>query len=142
MQGTLRTCTDVLRDDMIEKIRTLVEQTCAAHGAQGQLDATFKYIALDNNSVETHLVARLGGDFLGKENVVWKKHPSMGVEDFFFLLKNRLGCFYHLGYGPASGEWHPLHSSKFTLNEDCLTLGVAMQVGVAVKALECPGRGQ
>jgi metal-dependent amidase/aminoacylase/carboxypeptidase family protein len=61
----------------------------------------------------------------------------MGVEDFSFFARERPSAFYHLGCGnEAKGITAPLHTSRFTIDEDCLVTGVAMQIGVALRLLE------
>lgn len=135
IQGTLRTANDQLRDEMIEKIRTLVVNTCAAHGAEGILEFSYGYGALVNSPDQVDLCAAAGEEFFGKEKVHWKEHPSLGVEDFSYFLNHRPGCFYHLGCGPKDG-WSPLHSSTFRLDEESLILGAALQSAIAIRALE------
>ena len=79
------------------------------------------------------IVAQAAAELLGPTSLVWKDKPSMGVEDFSFFIKETPGAFYHLGCGmPGNDKPAPLHNAGFYLNEDCLPVGVAMQVAAAL----------
>ncbi len=50
--------------------------------------------------------------------------PSMGSEDFAFLLRERPGCYVWLGNGPGEGNCM-LHSPHYDFNDDIIPLGIA-----------------
>jgi amidohydrolase len=135
--GTMRTTNDAIRDALIERARVIVEGVAASFGGSGSLEAKHGYVALINHDPSVDAVAAAAVELLGPGSVEWKEMPSMGAEDFSFFLKERPGAFYHLGCGnPAKGICAPLHSPLFDIDEDCLAIGVAMQVCVALKMLE------
>ncbi len=137
MRGTMRTADNGQRDRLVGILRELVENTARAHGGEGRLEVKYGYAALINEDAAVDLAARVGETLLGKENIRWKEKPSLGVEDFSFFLQKRPGCFYHLGCGPGGGgDFAPLHSPRFVMNEDCLPLGVALQTGITLTALD------
>ncbi len=137
MKGTIRTTDNGQRDRILERIRSLVENTARAHGGEGIVEYRYGYVALINEEKSVDLTVRVGEALLGKENINWKEKPSLGVEDFSFFLLERPGCFYHLGCGPdGGGDFEPLHSSRFVLNEKCLSIGIAMQLGISLTALD------
>ncbi|HPE88341.1 MAG TPA: M20 family metallopeptidase, partial [Spirochaetales bacterium] len=129
MRATLRTASDEVRDLLVDKARAIVEGVPAALGGSGSLGVAYGYAALVNDPDVVDVVAAAAEDILCPGNLEWKERPSMGVEDFSFFCKERPGAFYHLGCGNAGrGISAPLHSSTFDIDEDCLPLGVAMQV--------------
>ncbi len=142
MSATLRSTDDSVRDMLVGKARSMVEGISAANGGEGSLDVSYGYAALINHDEAVDLVSSAAQDVLGKDCVVWKEKPSMGVEDFSFFLKERMGAFYHLGCGGSCREPNaPLHSGKFSLDEDCLPLGVAIQVRTVLEFFGKPDRG-
>jgi len=137
MKSTLRTTSDATRDMLVGKARAIVESVSASFGGSGSVDVSYGYTALINDSGVVDVVAAAADDVLCPGCVDWKEKPSMGVEDFSFFCRERPGAFYHLGCGNAEkGITSPIHSSTFDIDEDCLPLGVAMQVAAALRLLE------
>jgi len=127
--ATLRTTSDAVRDALVDRARAVVEGVSTAFGGSGELEVSYGYASLVNHDEAVDIVARAANELLGPGSLVWKDKPSMGVEDFSFFIKETPGAFYHLGCGTAGiGNPAPLHSAGFMLDEDCLPVGVAMQV--------------
>jgi amidohydrolase len=135
MSATLRATSDQIRDLLLERVRSVVEGVSAAYGATGTLDVSYGYAALVNDDEAVEMVDRVSNALLGPGSLVWKEKPSMGVEDFSFFTRDAPGAFYHIGCAVPTGENAPLHSSRFVLNEDCLPVGAAMQVGLVLHAM-------
>jgi len=139
MRSTLRTTSDETRDMLVDRARAVVEGVSASFGGSGSVDVSYGYTALVNDPAVVDVIAAAADDILCPGSVDWKEKPSMGVEDFSFFCKARPGAFYHLGCGNAEkGITSPIHSSTFDIDEDCLPLGVAMQVAAALRLLEQP----
>lgn len=135
--ATLRATSDAVRDTLVERAKAIVEGISAAYGGSGNLEVSYGYKALINHDTAVDIVAAAADEVLGPGSLDWKDKPSMGVEDFSFFLKERPGAFYHLGCGnPEQGQRSPLHSATFNLDEDCLPLGVAMQVIATLRYLD------
>lgn len=136
MKATLRTTSDATRDLLVARARAIVENIAGSLGGTGSVDVSYGYTALVNDPAVVDVVAAAADDILGPGSVDWKEKPSMGVEDFSFFCRERPGAFYHLGCGnEARGITSPLHSPTFDIDEDCLPLGVAMQVASTLKLL-------
>jgi len=66
---------------------------------------------------------------LGEENIIRNPTPSMGGEDFSYMLEARPGCYVWLGIGPGKGEGGcMLHSSHYDFNDDVLPIGASYWV--------------
>jgi len=140
MRATLRTTSEATRDLLVEKVRALVENVPASFGGSGSLEVEYGYAALVNDPGVVDVVVETAEAMLGPGAVDWKEKPSMGVEDFSFFCRERPGAFYHLGCGnPEKGIGSALHTTTFDIDEDCLPLGVALQVACALRLL---GRGK
>ena len=137
MKSTLRTTSDATRDMLVDKARAIVQSIPASFGGSGSVDVSYGYTALVNDPDVVDVVVDAANDILCPGSVDWKEKPSMGVEDFSFFCRERPGAFYHLGCGNESkGIIAPIHSSTFDIDEDCLPLGVALQVASALRLLE------
>jgi metal-dependent amidase/aminoacylase/carboxypeptidase family protein len=136
MEATLRTTDDGIRDMLVDKARAVVMNVAVSFGGSGSVDVAYGYAALINDSAVVDIVAATAEGLLGPGSVVWKDKPSMGVEDFSYFLRERPGAFYHLGCGnQARGISATLHASNFDIDEDCLAVGVAMQVATTLRLL-------
>ena len=142
MRATLRTTNDEVRAALVARIRALVEDLPRTFGGTGEFEVSYGYEALVNHDAAVDAVEAVAAALLGPDRIVWKEKPSMGVEDFSFLVKAREGAFYHLGCGnPELGITAPLHSADFDIDEECLVYGAALQAGLALAFLEggtCP----
>jgi amidohydrolase len=137
MEATLRTTDDGVRDSLIGKVKAVVGNVAASFGGAGAVEVSYGYTSLVNDAAVVDLVAATARDVLGPDSVAWKDKPSMGVEDFSYFLKERPGAFYHLGCGNETrGISAALHASTFDIDEDCLPVGVAMQVAATLRLLE------
>ena len=67
---------------------------------------------------------RRGRALVGADHVVRDLEPSMGAEDFSFMLQTKPGAYLRIGQGTgASGS--ALHNSRYDFNDDILPLGSA-----------------
>ncbi|MDI3316911.1 MAG: amidohydrolase [Bacillota bacterium] len=136
MTGTVRTFDEVTREEVIRRMRALVEHLCAAAGASYDFEYNRGYPALTNHPQEARVLAEAARSVLGAENVDSRYPPNMGGEDFAYYLQRRPGAFLLLGAGPREGAGAPHHSPQFTIDEEALPLGVRILSGAALRLLE------
>jgi len=137
MTGTIRTTSPKIRNEIAQRVRAIVEGIPAALGGKGEVEIRPGYSALINHNQVVDLIEKEAKELLGDSAVLWKEKPSLGVEDFGFFLRERPGAFYHLGCGNKDkGIQAPLHSSAFDIDEDCLALGVALQIRASSRLLK------
>jgi metal-dependent amidase/aminoacylase/carboxypeptidase family protein len=65
---------------------------------------------------------------VGPEHVDRELDPSMGAEDFSFMLQNRPGAYLRIGQG--GGDNCFLHNARYDFNDDILPLGSALHAGL------------
>ena len=70
------------------------------------------------------IAAEVAESLVGPDNVVRDLPPSMGAEDFSFMLQVRPGAFARLGQGGAEGGCF-LHNSRYDFNDAVIPLGGA-----------------
>ena len=133
LRGTLRTANSEIRAMMEKRIAEVSENIAVAMGCTAEVTITHGYAALVNDADETARVKRVAESLFGAENVVEKPEPSMGGEDFSFFSDCAPGAFFHIGCVKGSDmPAPPLHSKDFILDEDCLVVGTAMHVALAM----------
>lgn len=137
LTGTLRTTDQKTREYAQEIIRRQVEHIAAAYGGRGEVVMKPGYSALINSDEIVDVLVETAAQIIGKEHIHWKPSPSMGAEDFSFFLEKAPGVFYHLGCAnKEAGITAPLHSRHFDLDENCLPLGVRLQIALTTALLE------
>ena len=129
ISGTLRTLDEETRQYSKDRISNLVNNVAAALGGQGLTSFNEGYQALINDDEVVDIIKENSEKLLGKENVEFKEFPSMGAEDFSYFLDEAKGAFFHLGCGnKAKGIRASIHTENFNIDEECLKVGVRLQV--------------
>jgi hippurate hydrolase len=73
---------------------------------------------------------------VGEDKVITHLEPSMGSEDFSFMLLERPGAYFRLGQGGAS-DGRFLHNACYDFNDEVLPLGAALFARLAERAMPC-----
>lgn len=136
ISGTLRTLDDETRKFAKQRIESIVKNTALAFGGEGAIDFQDGYQALINNDEVVDVIKDNAGKILGKENIVFKEFPSLGAEDFSYFSDVAKGAFFHLGCGNSEkGITSSIHTETFDIDEECLKVGVLLQVNNALTLL-------
>ena len=137
LTGTLRTLDRETRQFCKTRIEEIAVKTAQAFGANAEINISPGYEPLINNDEVVKVIIETGAELLGKQNIVFKEFPSLGVEDFSYFLDKAKGAFYHIGCGNKTQNiTAPNHNSSFDIDEDCLQIGVQLQVINTLKLLK------
>lgn len=137
LKGTMRTVNETVRMATKGRLTKMVEDTASAFGAKGVVDISPGYDALINDDGIVDVIRETAETQLGPEKVRHKEYPSMGAEDFSFFLNEARGAFYHLGCGNREkGITASTHSVDFNIDEDCLAVGVYLDICIIEKLLQ------
>ena len=79
-------------------------------GASAEIQYSRGYPATVNSAREAQFAARVGERLFGKGNVITEHEPTMGGEDFSYMLQARPGAYVFLGQGGAPGRLFPAQS--------------------------------
>lgn len=137
--GTLRTTNEEVRVMAKERIVSVVEGIAASLGGRGIVQIEPGYMSLTNTDSVVDVIKECALKIVGEENIYYKELPSLGVEDFSFFIDaaREGGAYYHLGCGnKVKGIEAPAHNSLFDIDEDCLEIGIRMQVAATLKLLK------
>jgi hippurate hydrolase len=142
LAGTVRTfSTDVL--DLIEtRMKEIVTATAAAYRCTAEVDFVRNYPPTVNTEKETHFALGVMQDVVGAEHVETNIDPTMGAEDFSYMLLEKPGCYAYIGNGVGAHRAHGhgigpcmLHNSSYDFNDDVLSLGATYWVRLVEKFL-------
>lgn len=140
--GTVRTFRAATQDLIEKRLGELVASIAAAFGASAKLAYERVYPATINSTQEALFAADVAGSVVGRENVVDDLDPSMGSEDFSFMLQRRPGAYARLGQGgTGTGPSCFLHDSRYDFNDSVIPIGAGYLSALAERAMPLAGKG-
>jgi hippurate hydrolase len=92
------------------------------------------YPVTRNSDAETALAIAVAQEVVGIEKVDVQPTPSMGSEDFSFMLEEKTGCYVWLGNGSSDGGCL-LHNPHYDFNDQILTVGASYWVKLVERVL-------
>ncbi|MEZ5661680.1 MAG: M20 aminoacylase family protein [Burkholderiaceae bacterium] len=137
LRGTVRTFTYEVLDLVEDRMRAIVAQLPPAFGATGSLKFERNYPPLINHVAETDFCRKVLTDMVGADNVL-DFEPTMGGEDFAFMLQVKAGCYVMIGNGDGTHRDIDhgagpcmLHNASYDFNDDLLPIGASYWVRLA-----------
>jgi amidohydrolase len=130
--GTIRTFNPEVQGLVERRLSELCSAIALGMGATATVTYERSYPATINTREKAHFAADVAESLVGREHVDREMEPSMGAEDFSFMLQNRPGAYMRLGQG---GENCFLHNARYDFNDDILPLGSAMHASLVEQSM-------
>lgn len=149
MRGTVRTFTLETLDLIERRMEEIARHTCAAMNCDLEFEFMRNYPPTINHAAETAFAVEVMRDIVGRDNVFDKVTPTMGAEDFAFMLQEKPGCYVWIGNG--SGDHRDaghgagpcmLHNGSYDFNDELIPLGATYWSQLALKWLAQPAAPQ
>ena len=121
LSGTCRNFSAAVQDQLENRMRQQVEHICAAFGAKGTLTYNRIYPSTVNSPEHAAICARIAAQLNAERPVQRDLAPSMGAEDFAFMLQARPGSYLFIGQGDTAGLHHP----KYDFNDGIAPVGAS-----------------
>ncbi|DAC37483.1 MAG TPA: amidohydrolase [Candidatus Poseidoniales archaeon] len=136
LQGTIRSLTSDGITRLQHRVREVAEGIAMANRCMAEVTFPGNDFPPTVNDGECWELGKISaGEILGEE-CVSEMGSIMGGEDFSYYTQVIPGCFSFLGVGnPEIGAVYGVHHPKFKVDEDALSLGTAIHVNTAFKAL-------
>ncbi|MGZ9046952.1 MAG: amidohydrolase, partial [Telluria sp.] len=140
--GTVRTFTTPVLDLIEKRMEEIAKGTVSAFNAE--VDFMFKrnYPPLVNHARETAFAIEAMKAVAGPGSVNDNVEPTMGAEDFAFMLQEKPGCYVFIGNGEgdhrAGGHGLgpcQLHNASYDFNDNLLPIGASYWVRLAEMSL-------
>jgi hippurate hydrolase len=126
IRGTVRTFTVEVLDLIESRMREIAEKLPPVFGATGQMRFQRNYPPLINHARETEFCRSVAADVVGPDNVK-DFEPTMGSEDFAFMLLEKPGCYIVAGNGDGGHReaGHgagpcTLHNPSYDFNDEMI----------------------
>lgn len=139
LRGTVRSFLPAVQDLMERRMREIVAGLAATFDMTATLRYERRYPATINTEAETAHALAAATALLGAASIDTDPTPSMGSEDFAFMLQARPGCYVWLGGGRGPGTYN-LHNPHYDFNDDALSIGAGYWVTLAESQLPVSAR--
>ncbi len=137
IQGTVRTFTIEVLDMIEQRMRDLAQHTSAAFGTQCDFEFVRNYPPTINSPKEADFARKVMASIVGEDNVL-AQEPTMGAEDFAYMLQAKPGCYSFIANGDGAhremghgGGPCMLHNPSYDFNDALLPLGATYWVLLA-----------
>ena len=131
LAGTVRTLDPEVRALAETRIAQIVHNIADAHNAEATIEYRRGYPVTFNHSDETDFALSIAGEIAGADKVQSDVAPTMGGEDFSYMLEARPGSFMFIGNGDTASLHHP----DYDFNDEVIPHGVTYWVKLAETAL-------
>jgi hippurate hydrolase len=124
LRGSLRYFRNEVRDTIHQRLQSLCAGVAAAHGAQAELRLIPGYPPTVNSAAEAATAAGAMAAVVGSDRVDTHLPPTLGAEDFAYMLQARPGAYGWIGNGPGTGGCL-LHNPRYDFNDAVLAIGAS-----------------
>jgi len=137
--GTVRTFTAAVQSLVEQRLQELCSNVAQAFGASAVVTYERMYPATINTAPEARFAGDVAESLVGAANLVRDLEPSMGAEDFSFMLRVKPGAYLRLGQGADNGVGSCyLHNSRYDFNDEVLPLGAALHASLVEQGMPLP----
>jgi hippurate hydrolase len=144
LQGTVRTFTIEVLDMIEQRMREVAQHTSAAFGAQCEFEFVRNYPPTINAAHEADFARGVMASIVGASNV-GEQEPTMGAEDFSYMLQAKPGCYSFIANGDGAhremghgGGPCMLHNPSYDFNDELIPLGATYWARLAEAWLASP----
>ena len=135
--GTVRTFDHAVQNLVEQRLQGLCSAIALGFGATATVHYERIYPATINTEAEAIFAGDVAQSLVGADNLVRDLEPSMGAEDFSFMLQSKPGAYLRLGQGNGAGSCG-LHNSRYDFNDEVLPLGAALHASLVEQAMPLP----
>lgn len=121
LAGTVRTFDPAIREMAEKRLREIVQGQAASYCLTAEIDYQKSYPPTINHAAQTEFAVAVASEVCGSENIIDDIKPSMGAEDFSYMLNARPGAYLQIGQGLGPSLHHP----KFDFNDEITPLGAS-----------------
>ncbi len=119
IRGCVRSLNKEIQAQVESTMARVIDGVCKAYGATAVLDYRHGYPVTVNTAKEVAVSQAVTSELVGEKNVDPDLTPTMGSEDFGFMLQEKPGAYIMMGNGDSAG----VHNPNYEFNDDALILG-------------------
>ena len=126
--GTLRSTNERIRNDMLKKIKKVALNACEISNCKVNIEIRPGYPSTINDEKSAKLASEIFRNTFGDSFINLEETPTMGSEDFSYMLKEKPGAYIWLGAGEDAEK---LHSAHYDFNDALLPIGAEYWANLA-----------
>ncbi|MBY5985701.1 amidohydrolase [Halomonas sp. DP5Y7-2] len=134
LSGTVRTLDLATQDRIADAIARTCDGVAATYGGQIEVDHQRIFPATINHPEATQHVIDTAREVLGESALEQEVAPSLGGEDFAFMLEQCPGAYFFLGSADTP-DTPPLHNARYDFNDAIIPTGSQLLVAIALEGL-------
>ncbi len=138
VRGTFRCFDSTVQTIIADKIRHISMSICQCFKVEASVvfnPENIGYPVTFNTPDETAIALKAASAVVGIECIDTQPTPSMGSEDFAFMLQEKPGCYIWIGNGSSENSCL-LHNPHYDFNDDILGIGAAYWVKLVETVLK------
>jgi len=135
LAGTVRAFREDVRSGLEAGMRRMAESIAAAHGVVAELSYERRYRATVNSDPQVQWALAAMERTVGAQGVCKGLDPSMGAEDFGWMLERCPGAYGMIGNGTEGAQGKPLHNPEYDFNDAIIPIGVRYWVNLVRQIL-------
>jgi hippurate hydrolase len=138
IEGTMRSVSARTRRRLLDGVRRVAEGVAAAHGCEVDVQFREGYGVTINDAAATTTALAVADEVLGPGQTFVLPTPTMGAEDFSFVVDRVPGAMLFLGCTPHDRDFTtaPTNHSNIVRHDDAaLPVGVALHCALALHHL-------
>ena len=144
LRGTVRTFSIEVLDMIEQRMGEIAKHTAAAFGMECSFEFVRNYPPTINAAKEAEFARKVMAGIVGEANVT-AQEPTMGAEDFAYMLMAKPGCYAFIANGDGThrdmghgGGPCMLHNPSYDFNDALIPLGATYWVKLAEAWLAPP----
>ena len=134
IKGTVRCFSPKVQASMEKQMEKITSSVCSAYGAKFEFEYQRRYPPTINSEDEVQTSLKVAKNISGDSMVNCAPTPSMGSEDFAFMLQEKPGSYIWIGNGDKEGSCM-LHNPGYDFNDEILPIGSTYWVEMAQEIL-------
>ena len=144
LSGTVRTFSETTLENVETLLKKKTLEITKAFGAKAEYSFQKQYPPTINDRDTTEKAIEIAEKTFGTHSVMRDVEPTMGAEDFSFMLREVPGVYFFLGNGDLEGEHRDvghglgpcaLHNSTYDFNDNLINIGARYWVSLVYERL-------
>ena len=138
LQGTCRFLAPGLSQHLEQQVGKIAAGIAAAHGVTAQFAYRVGYPPVINTEAAVNRAVVAAASVVGRDKVVTAFNPSLGCEDFAYMIRAATGAYAWVGTGPA-GPGQGLHGDRYVFNDDIVPIVLGYWVSLVEQSMPASG---
>ena len=138
LAGTTRSFKEEIQTALEQGMRQMAGHIARAFGLRAELSYDRRYRATVNSPAETAMVLAAMEETAAPGRVRTDLPPTMGAEDFGWLLSRCPGAYGVIGNGTEGRHGSSLHNPEYDFNDEIIPVGIAFWVNLVRRLLPMP----